>query len=166
MTDGRPVALCDGHDLPRLVDESIPGVAAVVDNVVEGFENPIGEPILTHELPDIFLAVQAQGRAAATARARYWLESEFLRTVPAGLVEDHDGVGARRDPWWRSRRDEAAWLRCCRPVVRERRRCRARTDRPEQIGRLGALVVNGARPRALAGPAGGESFFCPTRISS
>jgi hypothetical protein len=34
-------------------------------------------------------------------------------------------------------------------------------DRPEHIGRLGALVVNGARPRALAGPAIGELVLLP-----
>ena len=30
------------------------------------------------------------------------------------------------------------------------------TDRTEQIGRLGALIVNGARARALSGPAIGQ----------
>jgi hypothetical protein len=33
-----PVASRDGHNLPGLVDECVPSVAAVVD-VVEGFEN-------------------------------------------------------------------------------------------------------------------------------
>jgi hypothetical protein len=28
--------------IPRLVDKRVPGVAAVVDDVVEGFEDPIG----------------------------------------------------------------------------------------------------------------------------
>ena len=36
--DGGPIALCDGHDLPGLVDEGVPSVAAVIDDVVEGFE--------------------------------------------------------------------------------------------------------------------------------
>ena len=58
MTDCGPIALRDGHDFPWLVNESVPGVAAVVDDVVEGFEGPIGEPILAHELPDVFLAVE------------------------------------------------------------------------------------------------------------
>jgi hypothetical protein len=41
LTDECPVAQTDGHDLPRLIDESVPGVAAVVDDIVEGFEDPI-----------------------------------------------------------------------------------------------------------------------------
>jgi len=38
VTDDRPLASGDGHDLPGLVDERVPGVAAVVDDIVEGFK--------------------------------------------------------------------------------------------------------------------------------
>jgi hypothetical protein len=31
----------DGHDLPGLIEEGIPGVTAVVDDIVEGFEDPV-----------------------------------------------------------------------------------------------------------------------------
>jgi hypothetical protein len=34
----------------------------VIDDVVEGFENSVRQPVLPHELPDIFLAVEF-GRA-------------------------------------------------------------------------------------------------------
>src|SRR5262249_48372285 len=57
-----PIAAGDGHDFPRLIHERVPGVAAVIDDVVEGFENPVRQPVLPHELPDIFLAVEF-GRA-------------------------------------------------------------------------------------------------------
>jgi hypothetical protein len=30
----RPIAQCDGHDAPRLIDELVPGVAAMVEDVV------------------------------------------------------------------------------------------------------------------------------------
>ena len=36
------IAASDGHDFPGLINESVPGVAAVVDDIVEGFEDPIG----------------------------------------------------------------------------------------------------------------------------
>jgi hypothetical protein len=58
VTDCGPVALRDRHDLPWLVDESVPGVATVIDDVVERFEDSIGKPVLAHELPDILLAVE------------------------------------------------------------------------------------------------------------
>jgi hypothetical protein len=44
----------DGHDFPRLIDERVPGVvAAVIDDVVGGFENSVRQPVLPHELPDM-----------------------------------------------------------------------------------------------------------------
>src|SRR5258708_39910066 len=54
----RPIAAGDGHDFPRLIDERVPSVAAVIDDIVEGFENSVRQPVLPHELPDIFLAVE------------------------------------------------------------------------------------------------------------
>jgi hypothetical protein len=45
----------DGHDFPRLIDERVPGEAAVIDDIVEGFEDPVREPVLSHELLDVFL---------------------------------------------------------------------------------------------------------------
>jgi hypothetical protein len=36
-----------------LIDERPPSVAAVVENVVEGFKDAVRQPILTHELPDV-----------------------------------------------------------------------------------------------------------------
>jgi hypothetical protein len=47
----------DGHDLPALIDEASPGTAAMIDDVGEGFEDTIGEPVLSREPPDIFLRV-------------------------------------------------------------------------------------------------------------
>ena len=50
----RPVAHSDGYDVPWLVDERVPGVAAMIDDVVVGFEDAVGQPIVPHELPDVF----------------------------------------------------------------------------------------------------------------
>ena len=76
--------------------------------------------------------------------------------MPAGLIEEHDCVCSGAD----LRRDliemelhsfaVAGWQhqRGSRPKLE--------TDRTEQIGRLGALIVNGARARTLSGPAIGQ----------
>jgi hypothetical protein len=53
-----PFAAADSHDVPRLIDELIPGFAAVVDDVVVGCEDPVGEPVVAHELPDILNRVE------------------------------------------------------------------------------------------------------------
>jgi hypothetical protein len=44
VTDDGPFAACDGHDFPGLIDEGVPGIAAVIDDVVEGFENTVRQP--------------------------------------------------------------------------------------------------------------------------
>lgn len=54
----RPVAESDGHDAPGLVDEFVPGLAAERENVVVGLEDADREPVLSDELPDIFLRIE------------------------------------------------------------------------------------------------------------
>ena len=41
-----PPAQSDGHDAPRLIDEPVPGEAAVIDDVVVGFEDAVRRPIV------------------------------------------------------------------------------------------------------------------------
>jgi len=48
-----PLSQADGCYMPGLIDEAVPGVAAVVEDIAVGGEDPIGEPIFAHELPDI-----------------------------------------------------------------------------------------------------------------
>src|SRR5271169_4311800 len=86
--------MCDGHDFPGLIDEGIPGIAAVVDDIVEGFEDSVRQPVLAHELPDVFLAVELR-RTRRQLQERYVAgDLEVLGTVPAGLIEDEDCVSA------------------------------------------------------------------------
>jgi hypothetical protein len=44
----------DGHDTRGLVDQLVPGIAAMIDDLIIGFEDAVGEPVVPHELPDIF----------------------------------------------------------------------------------------------------------------
>ena len=46
----RPLAQSDGHDAPGLIDELVPSHTAMVDEIVVGFEDAIGEPIVAQEL--------------------------------------------------------------------------------------------------------------------
>ncbi len=54
----RPITEANGHYSPRFIGESVPGEAAMIKNVVVGFEDRVGEPIVTDELPDILDWVQ------------------------------------------------------------------------------------------------------------
>jgi hypothetical protein len=53
----RPVAQADRHDGPWLLHELVPGIAAVIDEVLVTGKDPVGEPVLADELPDAFLRI-------------------------------------------------------------------------------------------------------------
>jgi hypothetical protein len=54
-----PLAVSDGHDAPGLADQLAPGITAMIDDLVVGFEDAVGEPIIPHELPVVFDHCQA-----------------------------------------------------------------------------------------------------------
>ena len=47
-----PFATADSHDVPRLIDEFIPGLAAATGDAV-GYEHAVEELIISRELPDV-----------------------------------------------------------------------------------------------------------------
>src|SRR5438309_5438187 len=53
-----PLAQSDGHDAPRLIDELVPCRTTMVDEIVVGFEDAVGEPVVAHELPDVLDRVE------------------------------------------------------------------------------------------------------------
>ena len=53
-----PVAQADGGYVPGLIDEPVPGVAAVVENIAVGGEDAVGEPVFADKLPDILDRVE------------------------------------------------------------------------------------------------------------
>jgi hypothetical protein len=86
---------------------------------------------------------------------------ELLRPMPAGLIEDENGVRARFDLG-----GDLVEMKLHGFAVAGRKHEGGTgpalgADRPEQIGRLGALVVYGTRARARAGPAVGQLVLLP-----
>src|SRR5262249_5732492 len=53
-----PLAQSVGHDAPRLIDELVPCRTTMVDEIVVGFEDAVGEPVVAHELPDVLDRVE------------------------------------------------------------------------------------------------------------
>jgi len=45
-----PVAEADGHDAPGLIDEAVPGMAAVTDDVVVIAEHAVGQPVIPNPI--------------------------------------------------------------------------------------------------------------------
>ena len=145
MTDGCPIAAGDRHDLPGLIDERVPGVAAVIDDIVEGFEDAVRQPVLAHELPDVFLGVEF-GRARRQRQERDVARNlERLGAMPAGLIEQEDCVRAGRNLGCDLVEMKLHGLGVAGWQHEGGAGSAFRADRTEQIGRLGALIVDGAR---------------------
>lgn len=92
----RPLAQSDRHDAPRLIDEVVPGEAALVDDVVVGFEDAVRQPVVTHELPDVLDRVELGASRRQRQQGDVGRHDQFGRPVPSSLIEDDHGVGARR----------------------------------------------------------------------
>jgi hypothetical protein len=98
----------------------------VIDDVVVRFEDAVRQPVLPHELPDIFLAVEFWcARRQWQQRDVAW-GVERLGATPSGLIEEDDRVCARGHLGCDLVEMEPAWPRCYRPAAQARRRCRAR----------------------------------------
>jgi hypothetical protein len=89
-----PIAQADLHDCPPLVDETVPGKAAVIDDVVIGLEDAVGEPVVADELPDVFDRVERLRRQRH--QGDIVGDVELRRTVPAGLIEQQNSMGSWR----------------------------------------------------------------------
>src|SRR3546814_20919606 len=92
----------DGHDAPRLVDELVPRLTAVVDDVVVGGEDPVGEPVIAHELPDVLDRVQLGtfGRQSDDADIRR--HTELSGNVATGVNTQQIGRVTCRVRGWKS----------------------------------------------------------------
>ena len=53
-----PSAQSDGRDAPGLGDDSVPSVATVVEDVGIGLKDAVAEPVVPHELPEVFDRVE------------------------------------------------------------------------------------------------------------
>src|SRR5271165_2720312 len=125
-----PIAQADGHDTPGLVDELIPGIAAVSNDVVVAFEHAVGEPVVAQELPDVLGRVEFGAFGRQRQYGDVFGNVELGGRVPAGLIEHQHGVGTGRGAL----------------AVLGR-------DRAEDVSRGGALVLGRGGARAAFRPA-------------
>jgi len=151
-----PVAGSDGHDPPGQGHELVPGEAAVVEDVAVGLEDTIGEPVLAEELPDILGGVEFGRAGWDRQQGDVGWHGQLVGHVPAGLIEQDDGVGAcghgLGDPGQvqlhrrggAAEQDQAGALSLLR------------ADGAEDVGRAGALVVRRCGAGPASGPAPGD----------
>jgi len=82
-----PLAQSDGHDPPGLVDELVPGVAAVINEIFVGLEDAVREPIVTHKLPNVLDRVEFRGSRRQRENGDVVWDDEARRHVPASLID-------------------------------------------------------------------------------
>jgi len=151
-----PLAQTDGHDAPGLIDEPVPSRAAMVDEIVVGFEDVVREPVVAQELPDVF------DRIELGAFWRQWNDGDVgrhdqaCRHVPAGLVDQEDGVGGGCDGRGDLREVQVHRLGI---AGRQDQGCTLavlRADRSEDVGGSSPLVTRCDGAGAALGPAAGD----------
>lgn len=156
-----PVSEADGHDAPRLVGDLVPGLATVVDDVVIVLEDPVGEVVVAHELPEVFNGVELRrfGRQRQERQVRRSLKR--LGEVPAGLIKQHDGVVAGLDLGADLLQVLAHRLAVAVGHHQAGGGSLVGADRTEDVGPLGALVLGRGRTGSAPGPAAGDLVLLP-----
>jgi hypothetical protein len=155
----RPLAQSDGHDAPWLIGEAVPGEAAMVEDVVVGFEDAVRQPVIAHELPDVFDRVQLGAFDRERQQRDVGGDDEPGREMPARLIEQQHGVRARghgggdlgevqRHPFGVAARQHQRGALAL-----------GRTDRAVDIGRRGALILGRRGPRPAFRPAPGDAVL-------
>ncbi len=140
-----PIAQSDGHDSPGLIDELVPGVAALVEDLVVGFEDPVGEPVVAHELPDVFLRVQLRALRRQWNQRDVGRDGELGGEMPAGLIDEQGGMGARRNLCGDFGQMEIHRLGVATRHDERRALAVFRADRAEDVGGGGPLIFWSAR---------------------
>src|SRR3954447_18707421 len=148
-----PIAHTYGHDLPRLIDEAVPCLAAMVDDVVVGLEDAVREPVVAHELPDILDGVQLWAFRWERHQRDGRRHDEVARQVPAGLIEEKNRMLAGRDLGRNLGQVQGHRLGVASWKDERRALSIVWADGSEDIGGGGALVVRSRGPCPASGPA-------------
>jgi hypothetical protein len=169
----RPLAQSDGHDAPGLIDELVPSVAAMVDEIVVGFEDAVREPVVAQKLPDVFDRIELGAFWRQRNDGDICGHDEAGRQVPASLIDQEDGMGSGRNRFGDLCKMQVHRLAVAGRQDQGRALALLGADRAEDVGGSGTLVARrtgaGAalRPAASdfvlladAGLVGEPDFYC------
>jgi hypothetical protein len=152
----RPLAQSDGHDAPGLIEELVPGLTAMVDEIVVRFEDAIREPVVAHELPDVFYRVELWGSRRQGNDGDVAWHDDARRHVPACLIDQEDGVGTGRDGLGDLDEMQVHRLGIAGGQDQSRALALSWADGTEDIGRGRALIAGSTRASAAFGPPAGD----------
>ena len=138
----------------------------MVDDIIVGFEDAVGEPIVAEELPDVFDRVELGAFRRQRNYGDVCRHHKTGRQVPAGLIDQEDGVGAGRDSFGDFRQVQVHGLGVAGRQDQAGALALVWADRAEDVGGSGALVTLalGRVPRLAHRRV--ILFFWPMRASS
>jgi hypothetical protein len=151
-----PLAQSDGHDAPWLVDELVPCLTAVIDEIVIGFEDAIGEPVIAHELPNVLDGVELGAFRRQGDNGDVGRHDEARRHVPASLIDQEDGVDTGRDDRGDLRKVQVHRLGVAGRQDQGRTLALLWADGAEDVGRGGPLITGSAGTGATLCPSAGD----------
>ena len=131
----------------------------MIDDVVVGSEDAVGEPVVAHELPDVFDRVEfgAFGRQRDDADVIGY--DELSGHVPPGLIHQHDRVRARGDGERYPGQVQRHGFGITKGQDEPRALAVFRADRAEDAGRFRPLVFRRRWPRPALRPAPRDLVF-------
>jgi hypothetical protein len=151
-----PLAQSDGHDAPRLVDEFVPCFAAMIDEILVRLEDSVGQPVVAHELPDVFDRVELGAFWRQGDNGDVGRYDEARGHVPAGLIDEENGMGSGCDRLGDFSQVQVHRLGVASGQDQGRTLAMLRADGTEDVGGGGALVTGGAGAGAAFRPAAGD----------
>ena len=150
------MAQSDGHDAPGLIDELVPSVAAMVDEIVVGFEDAVREPVVAHKLPDIFDRIELGAFWRQRNDSDICGHEEAGRQMPASLIDQEDGMGSGRNRFGDLCKMQVHRLAVAGRQDQGRALALLGADRAEDIGGSGTLVARRTGAGAALRPAASD----------
>lgn len=152
--------------MPWVIDEFVPGLAAVIDDVVVGRDDPVQQPVVAHELPDVLDRVELRALGWQRDNADIGGHLELADRVPSGLIHQDDRMGARCD----GERDLGEVQRYGFGVAEGQDEpgplTMVRADRAEDVGRFRPLILRSRGPGPTSRPAPSDLVLLPDAASS
>jgi hypothetical protein len=152
----RPLAQSDGHNAPWLIEELVPRLAAVIDEIVVGFKDTVGEPVVAHKLPDVFDRVEFGAFRRQGDNGDVGRHNEARREVPASLIDQEDRVGTGRDDRGNLGEMQVHGLSVAGRQDQSRALAVLWADGAEDVGGSGALITGRAGTGAALRPSAGD----------
>jgi hypothetical protein len=157
----RPIAQSDGADAPWLIDKFVPGFAAMIEQVFIGCEDSVREPVVAHELPDVFGWVEFGAFWRQRDDCDVFRHAKIFGHVPSRLIDHERGVFAGRDPGGDLLKMQVHRLAVAGGQDKRGSLAVFGADGAENIGRGRALVVRGRGPCSALGPAPRDLVLLP-----